>query len=282
MLNRKIKAVASLMLAFCLSLAMSVPAWAAEIGLATDDKLQEMDTELLVYGILNGDIQPVNEAGDELIISNIDDENAALNANSINNVQEDVCEIIAKNQIVDIRKIKDVSDAPNAETYVATVIFTNEYKFNSTNGTMSLGELEDQDVFCDVVMACSIQYDKIQIQELRPTKSCGYKIKSATGMYVSKSDPQMTCKSLQIYTCGIGCAYETGTSLATEGFEEKWGREISTPIMGQGYTTPVNQKYYYCNETVFADNAATLFYTVARLNSGYTGNSKFSVHLLEQ
>lgn len=274
--------VRSLVLAFCLCFAMAMPVFATDD--VVDNNISDIDLDLLVTGLLNGDIQPVNESEDDLVIDIVNDSATQIDDVDIMSLNDNDVDINTKDQIVDIRKIDDDENS-DVETYVATVIFTNEYKFNESNDIMPLADNikneNDENECYGVIVSCSVRYEKLPLSDTSLGQMYGYKIKSVTGTYVSTNDSQMRCKSLYVMAAGAGIGYESANSNPVLSSEDPIiGPTINSPEIGRKYTTVMNQQYYYCNTVLFAANAASTYFTVARINSDFTADSYIQISVL--
>lgn len=269
-----LKQIASIIFAIALYCLMTTSVFADDFMLSDDENIREMDLTLFASAILNGDIEVVNEAEDNEISFNIIYDNDIMNLN--NDIQES---INVTDQIVDIRKIETENSVDNTETFVATFICTNEYKStnNADSDIMPLLNKKDEDIVSDVKIACSIVYDRVTV-EIEYNKPYAYKIRSITGTYVSTSDPtQMTCSKLYNIVQAYGMAVESATSDIRERYFEIPQKDIvyiNSPIKGQGYTTNVNQGYYFCPaKTPLVGNTynrARTYFTIKRMTTSFT------------
>lgn len=263
-----------LIVTFLLFVAISTPASATSISLDADGNLEKMNSELLITGLVNGDIQPVNEfVGDfQFNIINTVNETQAM---KMHNEEPSVA---VKDQIIDIRKVSNTEEAPMAESYVATVIYTNEYYFPDNSGIMPLLDKTLEESFCDVTMACVVSYDAIYPHsDDKDIRSC--KIKSVTGTYVSKTDPQMRCTEISLHSSAFGCSHASASDARqTRSFVSE-PETFTSPVMGKDYKHITNQEHYFCTSIKNTFNRGVMNFTVARYNSGYTGSSEFVVNL---
>lgn len=267
----------SFVIVFCLFFTLSMPVLAADSILIDDDNLDKMDFDLLTTGIINGDITPVNEFSGEIEFDIIND----INNNGIMLTNGEQVTVTTKEPIIDIRRVNNAENDQTKESYVATLIVTNEYKYNSENddedGIMPLLNKGKEETFCDVTMVCSVSYDKILTNEHSDVGLYSIKIKSVTGKYLSSSDPQMRCKELTVYSRASGCCHKSATASRLPNSETSDDLVVSEPVKGTGYTNSESQNNYYCPFVTPTFNEGVLEFTVARYNSGYTGNSRITV-----
>lgn len=186
MKNKK-KCLLSLILALCLCMALATPAWANDVPVLDNNNLSEMDLALFATALINGDIQPVNEAENDNISFDIVSD-TTINEQSANLCGEEQTNVTVSEPIIDIRKIQSNNQNNASEEYMATIIYTNQYEINNSDITESdimplLNRYEDEEL-CDVVVACSVIYDKILIEadSYPDIPNYGYKIKTITGI----------------------------------------------------------------------------------------------------
>lgn len=263
-----------LMATFLLFAVISIPAGATSIGLDADGNLEKMNSELLITGLVNGDIQPVNEFVGDFKFNIIN----TVNETQTMKMHDEETSVVVKDQIIDIRKVRNTEETPMAESYMATVIYTNEYYFPDNSGIMPLLDKTLQEPFCDVTMACVVNYDAIKPHsDDNDIRSC--KIKSVTGTYVSKTDPQMRCTEISLHSSAWGCSHASvNDTRNTRSFVSE-PEIFNSPVMGKGYKHITNQEYYFCTSIKNTFNRGIMNFTVARYNSEYSSSSEFILDL---
>ncbi len=245
---------------------------------ACESKSELIETSHLSM-LLDGRLKPVNE-----------DPNSNINFNLVHQSKElknDV-ELVSSKEI--IRDVKKVDEREGVDTYEVTIIYNDRYKLDNdknvsgkfgiplsslvgTKGDIRLLGTTDSttSTYCDVKMSCQVTYTKTYVPG--QTSDFMYKITKVQGGFVSKSDPQMGCKSMYLQFKAYGGRYVSPTSTRGTGPESRTGNTVNYPTMGSTYSLTTNSGYYYATEVSGTYTAGRTFFTVNRINSSFTANS---------
>ncbi len=280
----KRRSLLAMILSLVMCLGVAMPAWANDYDLNNNSTVF---MEHYLYDLISGEIQPVNEAGINL---NVDIKNNSfdrIDATTNIGCSAREADVITEKKIIDIRKIDDENASDNCESYVANVVFLNKYNIKNLNTDVGINPMVILDKglegeYLDVIVHCRVYFDRVNIKELADINGKGYKVTKAVVTYVSAKDPKVYyCSKINITSNAGGCSYETALSRPTSKGEIYNSGDITGLREGQSYSYDIPQKYYYCDDVVYAYNKVTAKFDVQIYNSQVSATSEVIVDVLD-
>lgn len=160
------------------------------------------------------------------------------------------------------------------ERFLVTALVKQTFKVpinNNLNNVNILNESIEKKTYCDVNFSYSAVYDHYTYQGA----DC-YKVIKYKGGYISKTDPQMTCKSIKFKHRASGRFYTSSTSLATKKIDySPKTKTITTPSKGKIYTYSIKQPGYVVTPPGYS--AGRFYFVVARTTSSFSKQSHIGI-----
>lgn len=267
MLNRKS------MLAVVTSLLLIVAVTTSQVQANTSKISEDVFIDNHIEALINGDISPVNRSPElnARVRTGISEANKnCTNVKKVTSQDSDMSQPSLYSEAVSL----DTVPLDNSKNrYLVTAIVKQTYKIpkeESYNATRASDEISKTYTFCDVKMAFSAVYNHYSHKGMEY-----YRVSQYKGGYMSKSDPQMTCKNIRFRHRAFGRFYTASYDFIRSLGYTAEPKSISNPEKGKKYTYTINQNGYV--EAPPGFSAGRLDYTVARTTSSYTSSNYMAI-----
>ena len=262
MLNRKP------ILAVVTSLLLIVAITTSPVQANTNKSSEDVFIDHHIKALENGEISPVNRSPElnVRVRTGISETNAKKLISKDSSMLKS--SLYSENVYLDTVPLDKLKNR-----YLVTAIVKQTYKIpkeQSNNLTRASDEISKTYTFCDVKMSFSAVYN-----HYIHNKKNYYRVSQYKGGYMSKSDPQMTCKNIRFRHRACGRFYTASYDFIRSLSYTANPKSISYPEKGRKYTYVINQNGYV--EAPPGFSAGRLDYTVARTTSSYKASNYMAI-----